>query len=71
MQRTSTGHWLGDNTSKWSHLKQSIIGMMEFSMFGFSYTGADICGFFGDTTVDLCERWMELGAFYAKNDEIC
>ena len=59
------GHWLGDNSAIWRHMKQSIIGMMEFSMFGFSYTGADICGFFGDTTVELCERWMELGAFYA------
>ncbi|XP_071998992.1 sucrase-isomaltase, intestinal [Engystomops pustulosus] len=58
------GHWLGDNTAAWNQIDKSIIGMMEFSLFGMSYTGADICGFFGDTTYELCARWMELGAFY-------
>ncbi|XP_006887298.1 PREDICTED: maltase-glucoamylase, intestinal-like [Elephantulus edwardii] len=58
------GHWLGDNTAAWDQLKKSIIGMMEFSLFGISYTGADICGFFQDTNYELCARWMQLGAFY-------
>ncbi len=37
---------------------------MEFNMFGISYVGADICGFFNDASEKLCQRWMELGAFY-------
>ncbi len=30
-------HWLGDNTAEWFHLKQSIIGILEFSLFGVSW----------------------------------
>ncbi|XP_052541641.1 sucrase-isomaltase, intestinal [Tympanuchus pallidicinctus] len=58
------GHWLGDNIAAWDQLSKSIIGMMEFSLFGISYTGADICGFFNDSEYELCLRWMQLGAFY-------
>ncbi|XP_052660788.1 sucrase-isomaltase, intestinal [Harpia harpyja] len=58
------GHWLGDNTAAWDQLAKSVIGMMEFSLFGISYTGADICGFFKDSEYELCLRWMQLGAFY-------
>ncbi|KAB0404155.1 hypothetical protein E2I00_018887 [Balaenoptera physalus] len=58
------GHWLGDNTAAWDQLKKSIIGMMEFSLFGISFTGADICGFFQDAEYETCARWMQLGAFY-------
>ncbi|XP_007946915.1 sucrase-isomaltase, intestinal [Orycteropus afer afer] len=58
------GHWLGDNYARWDNLDKSIIGMMEFSLFGISYTGADICGFFNDSEYHLCARWTQLGAFY-------
>ncbi|XP_026269884.2 sucrase-isomaltase, intestinal isoform X2 [Urocitellus parryii] len=58
------GHWLGDNYAQWDNLDKSIIGMMEFSLFGISYIGADICGFFNNSEYHLCARWMQLGAFY-------
>lgn len=59
-----TGHWLGDNYANWQNMEKSIIGMMEFNLFGISYIGADICGFFNNSEYELCARWMQLGAFY-------
>ena len=58
------GHWLGDNQSQWRQMQWSITGMLEYSLFGFSYTGADICGFWFAATAPMCQRWQQLGAFY-------
>ena len=57
-------HWLGDNLANFDHMRRSIIGMLEMSMFGIAHTGPDICGFMGQSTPELCLRWMQLGAFY-------
>ena len=57
-------HWLGDNYANWSQLRQSIVSSYEYSMFGFTQVGPDICGFFDQPDPELCMRWQQVGAFY-------
>lgn len=58
------GHWGGDNFSKWGSMYFSISQALQFSLFGIPMFGVDTCGFNGNTDEELCNRWMQLSAFF-------
>lgn len=58
------GHWGGDNYSLWAYMYFSIPQALQFSLFGIPMFGVDTCGFAGNSDEELCNRWMQLSAFF-------
>lgn len=59
-----SGHWGGDNYSKFAYMYFSIPQALSFSLFGIPMFGVDTCGFSGNADEELCNRWMQLSAFF-------
>jgi alpha-glucosidase (family GH31 glycosyl hydrolase) len=57
-------HWTGDNFASFDFLRTSIANNFMFQFWGINMVGADICGFGGNTTEELCARWFQLGSLY-------
>jgi len=54
---------LGDNFSTADYMGFSVLSVMSANIAGTPLAGADICGYNGNTTAELCARWYTIGAF--------
>eukprot|EP00198_Chlamydomonas_reinhardtii_P003781 XP_001693117.1 alpha glucosidase [Chlamydomonas reinhardtii] len=57
-------HWSGDNGASWEDLARGGGSLLAASLAGISMAGADVCGFWGATSEQLCARWLAAGSFY-------
>jgi alpha-glucosidase len=55
--------WTGDNSSTWEHLAESIPMLLNLSLSGVAFCGADAGGFLDNCTGELLARWTQLAAF--------
>jgi len=55
--------WTGDNSSTWEHLDETVRMLLNLSVSGVPFCGADVGGFLGNATPELYARWMQFAAF--------
>jgi len=54
-------NWMGDNCSRWDHLRMSIPMGSGLGLSGQAFVGADVGGFSGDADGELFLRWTQYG----------
>jgi len=55
--------WTGDNSSSWEQLAASVPMLLNLSLSGVAFCGADVGGFLDNCTGELLARWTQLAAF--------
>lgn len=55
--------WTGDNSSNWSHIRQTVPQLLNLGLSGFAMAGADVGGFAASPQPELLTRWLEVAAF--------
>ncbi|XP_067895781.1 neutral alpha-glucosidase C-like isoform X2 [Heterodontus francisci] len=55
--------WTGDNVADWSYLKISIPMLLNLSITGISFCGADVGGFVQNPEPELLVRWYQAAAY--------
>ena len=55
--------WTGDNSSNWSHLRQTVPQLLNLGLSGFAMAGVDVGGFAASPQPELLTRWLEVAAF--------
>ncbi|HVU34170.1 MAG TPA: TIM-barrel domain-containing protein [Opitutaceae bacterium] len=64
--------WTGDNVSSWHHLRMSIPLSLGLALSGVPFNGADVAGFFDNTTPALAVAWYKaafLFPFFRNHSE--
>eukprot|EP00285_Hemiselmis_virescens_P000081 CAMPEP_0173378612 /NCGR_PEP_ID=MMETSP1356-20130122/1755_1 /TAXON_ID=77927 ORGANISM="Hemiselmis virescens, Strain PCC157" /NCGR_SAMPLE_ID=MMETSP1356 /ASSEMBLY_ACC=CAM_ASM_000847 /LENGTH=605 /DNA_ID=CAMNT_0014331735 /DNA_START=65 /DNA_END=1882 /DNA_ORIENTATION=- len=55
--------WTGDNMAKWEHLTAATPMLLQLSMTGIQFCGADVGGFFYNPEAELMTRWYQAAAY--------
>jgi alpha-glucosidase len=55
--------WTGDNTASWEHLRLSLPMLLNMSVSGVPFVGADVGGYSDNPTPELFTRWLQAAAF--------